>query len=85
MADIQCSCGFVELADEMIADHFEQVFVPDDHRSGDGVLHVEVNRLACSCGLAVGTTEELDSHFLAVFTPGDAIGHDGKEHEADER
>jgi hypothetical protein len=81
MVSARCSCGFTELADEEITDHFQQVFEPDDLRGNDGLVHEERGRLACACGLSAVTPEELDTHLLKAFTPADGIGRDGQKHE----
>jgi hypothetical protein len=81
MTGTQCSCGFTELTDETLTDHFQQVFEPDDRRGADGREHVETNPLTCACGFAAVTSAALDGHFLKVFAPPGAIGRDGKRHE----
>lgn len=81
MAAARCSCGFTELADERLIDHLLHMFIPDDCRGNDGVIHEEGGLLACRCGLAIETADDLDGHFLEVFTPADGIGRDGKKHE----
>jgi hypothetical protein len=81
MNAIQCSCGFVELPDELMTDHLQRVFAPDDGMGKDGQVHVETSLLACSCGLSAVAGEALDRHFLEAFTPADAIGSDGRRHE----
>jgi hypothetical protein len=81
MIAARCSCGFTELADEEMTDHFLRVFEPDDQKGNDGLVHEEREPLACACGLLAITAEELDAHLLKVFTPDDAIGRDGQRHE----
>jgi serine/threonine-protein kinase RsbW len=81
MIAAQCSCGFEELNDETLADHFQQVFEPDDRRGTDGQEHVETSPLVCVCGYAAVTSAALDGHFLKVFVPPGAVGRDGKRHE----
>src|SRR5260370_38483640 len=36
MVAVQCSCGFTELDDEMITDHLQQSFAPDNLTGNDG-------------------------------------------------
>jgi hypothetical protein len=80
MVFARCACGFTELDDETLTDHFLGVFTPGDMRGKDGLVHDESKRLACFCGLVAGTPDELDGHFRDVFTPDDAVGRDGREH-----
>ena len=80
MIAARCSCGFAELADESLADHLLQVFVPDDSIAHDGRVHEETSRLTCRCGLAASTPADLDTHFFQVFTPADAVDRDGRKH-----
>ena len=82
MADVQCSCGFSEVAgvDETIGDHLREVFTPVDDTGPDGKVHVEGETgLFCACGIG-GSAQRLDSHFLEVFTPADSGGRDGVAH-----
>jgi hypothetical protein len=78
---MRCTCGFTELDDEKITDHFHLVFEPDDHRGKDGLVHEEGNPLACLCGFNANSPDELDAHLLTAFIPDDAIGRDGRRHE----
>ncbi len=70
MNNERCSCGFAEVGDETIGDHFIEVFASNDGKGPDGKVHLEGKAsLFCVCG-AGGSAGELDAHFLAVFTPG---------------
>jgi hypothetical protein len=81
MADVRCSCGFTEFEGETMTDHFLEVFVPEESRAADGLVHEEWTvALTCTCGVATTTPPELDRHFIAIFTPDDAIGRDGQKH-----
>lgn len=82
MIAARCSCGFTELADESLADHLLQAFVPDDSIAPDGQVHEETSRLTCRCGLAASTPAGLDTHFFRVFTPLDAVDREGRKHGA---
>jgi hypothetical protein len=81
MISARCTCGFTELEDEELIDHFLLVFEPDDHIGNDGQAHEERERLTCACGFVAITSEEFDAHILKVFTPDDAIGNDDRKHE----
>jgi hypothetical protein len=76
-----CACGFERLEDGQLMDHLLAVFEPDDSTGADGLVHLEMAKLACSCGYQAASSDELDSHFLEVFTPTDQIGRDGRKHE----
>jgi hypothetical protein len=77
----RCACGFEELADEQVVDHFLATFEPADAIGIDGNVHEEITGRACSCGFTAISGDEMDAHFLALFTPVDSVGHDGRAHE----
>jgi hypothetical protein len=78
----KCRCGFMELADETIADHLAVAFTPDNCVGNDGKVHEELSGRACACGFATGSAGDLEAHLMASFTPDDGTGLDGKRHEA---
>ena len=81
MLATRCACGFGRLADEEVSDHLLAIFDPPDSTGADGLVHLELARLACSCGFQAASPAELDRHFLAAFTPVGSVGHDGRRHE----
>jgi hypothetical protein len=81
MISARCTCGFTELEDEELIDHFLLVFEPEDHIGNDGLAHEEREHLTCACRFIAITSEEFDAHILKAFTPDDALGSDGHRHE----
>jgi hypothetical protein len=87
-----CTCGYAIDDPDCLADHFRDVFTPDDDTDSGGCVHVELTddyvKLAanpareyvCSCGLAADDGIEFDDHFLMAFATPDAIGTDGRRH-----
>jgi hypothetical protein len=81
MSAWRCECGFVAGDEDLLTDHFLEVFVPADDKASDGQVHVEwISNLTCKCGFTAGPDGGLDQHFLQVFRPDDAIGHDRNAH-----
>jgi hypothetical protein len=81
MTAARCTCGFTELADELMIDHLLQVFEPDDRIGHDGLVHEERELLTCACGLTAATPAALDAHMLQAFTPDDAKDRHGQRHQ----
>lgn len=81
MLATRCACGFERLEDEQLIDHLLAAFDPEDCTGTDGLVHLEIVKLACMCGFQAASADDLDCHFLEVFTSTDRIGHDGREHE----
>ena len=83
MTKESCACGFTPDQTLELADHFLEMFAPDDDIGADGQLHVELtDRLTCSCGFTAIITGELDEHFRSAFPPlVNRIGRDGRRHQ----
>jgi hypothetical protein len=86
MTAISCTCGFTPDQTCELADHFGDMFTPDDDIGPDGQVHLELTAgLKCSCGFTAIITDELDKHFHSVFPPpAGQIGRDGRQHETRE-
>ena len=82
MLATRCACGFERLEDEQLIDHLLAVFEPDDSTGTDGLVHLEMAKLACSCGYQTASSDELNSHFLEVFRRTNQFGRDGRKHES---
>ena len=82
MLATRCACGFERLEDEQLIDHLLAVFEPDDSTGADGLVHLEMARLACSCGYQAASSDELNDHFLEVFMRTGQCGRDGRKHES---
>jgi hypothetical protein len=85
MSVFHCSCGFAIDHAEEFADHFHQVFAPDDDIGTDGRTHYELTNASlpkpkCACGFQASDMSELDDHLLIVFIPQDSMGSDDERH-----
>ena len=79
-----CGCGFTPDQTHELADHFCDMFTPDDDIGADGQVRLELAAgLRCSCRFAAIVTDELDEHFRTVFPPpAGQLGRDGRRHVA---
>jgi hypothetical protein len=77
---ITCSCGFTETADEILADHLGEMFIPDDDTDEASHVHAETHARTCLCGHVAASAADLDAHLLAAFTSPGHLGRDGRAH-----
>ena len=82
MTDTTCACGFTATSDYDLADHFGEMFIPDNDMDTAGQVHAETAPAKCLCGYVAATTAVLDEHLLTAFTLLTVTGRDGRDHVA---